>query len=106
MKWFLAMRIIRDRDARKIWICQDSYVDKIVAKYNLQGRKSPDTPLSTDDLVPFQGTATPQEVASYQSKVGSIIYPTSITRPDIAFASSRLASFMQNPSPTHQLAAE
>jgi hypothetical protein len=56
---------MRDRTARKIWICQDVYIDKIVSKYNLQDRKSPDTPISTDDLVAYKGTATLQERVAY-----------------------------------------
>jgi hypothetical protein len=47
-----------------------------------------------------------QSKASYQSKVGSIIYPICMTRPDIAYASSQLAQFMHNPSDDHYLAAD
>jgi hypothetical protein len=47
-----------------------------------------------------------QSKASYQSKVGSIIYPTYMTRLDIAYANSQLAQFMHNPSDDHYLAAD
>jgi hypothetical protein len=62
--------------------------------------------MSTDDLVAYKGTATLQERVAYQSRVGSLIYPTSISRPDIAFASSRLARFMHNPGEIHLIAAD
>jgi len=29
LKWFLGIRVLRDRKARKIWLCQDSYITKI-----------------------------------------------------------------------------
>ncbi|CRL22251.1 Reverse transcriptase, RNA-dependent DNA polymerase [Penicillium camemberti] len=44
------------------------------------------TPLPVDDLTPYKGTATPQEILLYQKKVGSASYTTTITRPDAAKA--------------------
>ncbi|KAM4067341.1 reverse transcriptase (RNA-dependent DNA polymerase) [Hirsutella rhossiliensis] len=32
VSWFLGIRVIRDRDARKVWLCQDSYIDKIATQ--------------------------------------------------------------------------
>ena len=29
LKWFLGIRILRDRSERKIWTLQDSYIEKI-----------------------------------------------------------------------------
>ncbi len=29
LKWFLGIRNLRDRDERKIWICQDSYISNV-----------------------------------------------------------------------------
>lgn len=100
------MRIISDRPNRKIWIYQDSYIGKIMNKYGLQGRAIPDTPMAIELLIPYDGVADPKSRALYQSKVGSIIYPMSISRPDIAFTSSTLAHFMQNPGPEHHKAID
>ena len=36
LAWFLGIRIVRDREAKKLWLCQDSYIDKVVSKYRLQ----------------------------------------------------------------------
>jgi hypothetical protein len=36
LQWFLSIRIIRDRDNRKIWLCQDSYIIKMTSKFNLK----------------------------------------------------------------------
>ena len=41
----------------------------------------------------------------YQRKIGSVLYPAVITRPDIAFTAARLSSFLSNPSPDHMAAA-
>jgi hypothetical protein len=50
LDWFLDIRIIRDRGQGKLWICQDSYIEKIIHKYNLQFRKYPSTPMPIDSL--------------------------------------------------------
>jgi len=51
--------------------------------------------------LPNQQKATIQQIHEYQSKIGSLIYATIITRPDCAFAASELAKYMQNPSQEH-----
>ena len=33
LHWFLNIRIIRDRPARRLWLCQDSYVDSLAHDY-------------------------------------------------------------------------
>ena len=37
LKWFLGIRVLRDRAARKLWLCQDSYIEKIVNQYGCKG---------------------------------------------------------------------
>ena len=106
MKWFLKVRIERDREARKIWICQDTYIKKMARRFQLDKKECPPTPMGTEHLIKYEGIATPHERLRYQQKVGSLTYATTISRPDIAFASSKLASHMQNPSPQHELAAD
>lgn len=96
------IRIHRDRDARKVWLCQYSYSDKIVAIFNLQkATRPPHTPLPIGALTPHEGEASPQEIYAYQQRVGSIT-----ARPDISRPCSRLAEFMKNPSPAHAAAAD
>jgi len=59
LSWFLGIRIIRDRSQRKLWLCQDSYVDKITKKFHLEYMKPAHSPMHTDELVPYEGKATP-----------------------------------------------
>jgi reverse transcriptase-like protein/Pol polyprotein/gag-pre-integrase-like protein len=101
LKWFLGIRVIRDLENRKLWLCQDSYVEKITHRFHLEDRKVPPTPMSTGHLVKNEGQATPQEVHLYQQKVGSLLYVTTITRPDAAKAASKLSEFLLNPSARH-----
>jgi reverse transcriptase-like protein len=106
LSWFLGIRIIRDRSQRRLWLCQDSYVDKIIKKFHLEYAKPAHIPIQTEELVPYEGTAMPQEIYAYQQKVGSLQYAATITRPDLARTTSKLSEFLQNPSPQHHRAAD
>jgi hypothetical protein len=106
LTWFLGIRLLRDREAHKVWLCQDSYIDKIVTRFHLEHHKLASTPLPLDDLLPYEGEATPQEIHAYQERVGSINFPAVVTRPDIAFTASLLSTFLCNPSPAHLAAAD
>jgi hypothetical protein len=57
------------------------------------------------ELLPRDDIALAPNITKYQKKVGSILYAAVITRPDVAFAASRLAWFLTNPGPAHQAAA-
>jgi hypothetical protein len=102
LSWFLGIRILRDRPRRRLWLCQDSYIEKIVSKFHLDDVKPATTPMVTEELIPYEGQATPEKIYAYQQKVGSLQYAATISRPDTARAASRLAEFLTNPSPYHQ----
>lgn len=106
LKWFLGIRVIRDRDDRKLWLCQDSYLENLAKKFDLTGSVRFKTPMGVEELLPNEGLATPEFQLLYQQKIGSIIYPSIITRPDVAFACNKLSQFLQNPSKAHMVAAD
>jgi transposase InsO family protein len=106
LKWFLGIRVIRDRPNRKLWLCQDSYIEKIANRFNLVVDKFPKTPMTTDLLHKNPDTATAQVIHSFQQKVGSLLYATVITRPDAARAAGKLGEFLMNPSMSHHDAAD
>ena len=99
--WFLNIRIVRDRTNKKLWLCQDSYIESMAARYGLITNRRVDTPLSIEPLLPFGGVATASQIHGFQAKVGSAQYATTITRPDAAKATSKLAEFLLNPGPKH-----
>jgi hypothetical protein len=106
LKWFLGVRIIRDRSSRKLWLCQDAYIGKIASKFHLLRDKWA-TPMTTDELGAFHPEQPPskQTIYSYQQLIGSLNYAAVITRADVARAASKLAEFLQNPAPQHIKAA-
>lgn len=101
---FLNVRIVRDRKQKKVWLCQDAYMDKLVSRFHLDAGISPriTTPLSTAFTdTPFEGEASAEQRIGFQQRVGSIIYPSIVARPDLALAATKLSRFNQNPSPEH-----
>lgn len=101
---FLGIRIIRNRQQRKIYLVQDTYVDKIVSKFNIEHFSMAKLPIQPKPLEPYSGIAKPESINLYQQKVGSVLYPSIISRPDIAYAASHLSQFLTNPGPDHHAA--
>jgi hypothetical protein len=66
ISWFLGIRIIRGHNLKCIWLCQDSYIGKITAKFNLKYHKPAHIPLSTEELIPYKGKAIAQDIYAYQ----------------------------------------
>ncbi|KAF7573323.1 hypothetical protein PtrM4_082280 [Pyrenophora tritici-repentis] len=105
LQWFLGVEVMRNRKQKTIQLSQAAYVDKISQLINHQNVRH-DTPMSGIELRPREGLAAPAEVNKYQRKIGSLLFAAVTTRPDIAFATSRLARFLINPSTEHQDAAD
>jgi hypothetical protein len=105
LQWFLRMEVIRDRTRKTIQLSQASYVDKISHLITRQDIRH-DTPMSGIELKPRDDLAQPAEINLYQRKIGSLLFAAVTTRPDIAFATSRLARFLMNPGKEHQEAAD
>lgn len=105
LQWFLGIEIIRDRKTRLIWLCQSDYLDKIGNLSDTKG-EIPTYPMKKEELRPYDGRATAASINRYQRKIGSILYAAVITRPDVAFAISRLSRFNTNPGPEHHRAAD
>ncbi|KAJ6437664.1 Cut9 interacting protein Scn1 [Purpureocillium lavendulum] len=107
LKWFLGIRILRDRTARKLWLCQDSYIDNIANQYGIAKRDHFKGNLfPSNKLQPREDQSTPNQVHRYQQKVGSVNYVAVITRPDIAKPISKLAEHLLNPSERHDHLAD
>lgn len=103
-QWFLGIHILRQRSQRVIWLAQDAYLEKVANRFEIDLSKSPDTPLEMIDLDESKNQATPKSTHEYLGKIGSILFAAISTRPDIAFAASKLARFNTNPSERHHKA--
>ncbi|EKG09075.1 Reverse transcriptase RNA-dependent DNA polymerase, partial [Macrophomina phaseolina MS6] len=108
IQWFLALRIVRNRQERLLWLSQESYINSLITKYNVKEANAPATPLPQDEpLTPNEDShATPQNVHTFQSKMGSVQFAAISTRADIAFAASALSAYLTNPSHRHLALAQ
>ncbi len=59
------------------------------------------TLMATEELVPYEGKVSSQDIYIYQRKVGSLFYIIIITRPDVARVVVKLSEFLQNPLSYH-----
>jgi hypothetical protein len=108
-RWFLGMRIDRDRQNRKLYLSQTSYIQKIAEQFGLTGiNTKADTPMTEHELLPAPDdeTITPESNHLYQSKIGSLLFAAISTRPDLAFAASRLSRFNHRAGKLHHDAAD
>ena len=97
---FLGMRI--RRQGQRISIDQQSYLQKVLQSVGMTNAKPAPTPLPAGyQPEPAKSPATPQLRQRYQSMVGSLLYLMIGTRPDIAFAVTKMAQFAANPSEDH-----
>jgi hypothetical protein len=106
VKSFLGINVIRDWDSHLIAINQAAFIDHLLADFGLTDANSAGSPL--DPSLPLL-KAKPRDVMCnaeyYQHVTGSLNHLAVYTRPDIAFAVSKLAQFNSNPTMTHLKAA-
>ncbi|CAI7740343.1 unnamed protein product [Closterium sp. NIES-53] len=101
VKYYLGMHVERDLDKGVLRLHQRKYCEGLVEKYGLQDGGKPATPLPSGFSVE---TCADEEVVGesdkklFHSMVGALNYAANHTRPDIAFATSRLASVVSRPS--------
>jgi hypothetical protein len=104
VKRFLGMDVHQDSEGN-IRISQKDYVESILKKYNMEttGTRSAKTPFAPGTkLQKFEETATDEDKLTYQGMVGSLMYASTCTRPDLAYATSTLSRFNNNnPGPMH-----
>ena len=86
------------RPDRKIYLCQDAYIERMVNSLKHPPTPNADYPLSPYcDLSPSTGEVDEAAVKEYQRLIGAINWAAVATRPNIAHAVSVLASHLLNP---------
>ena len=94
----LGIKIIKRPDG--LVLSQSHYVDKILGKFNKDDNQLANTPFDTNiQLTKNHGECISQ--GEYARVIGSLMYLMSCTRPDIAFAVSKLSRYTSNPGVIH-----
>ena len=103
---FLGMDIQRDRTARIITLTQSRIIRDLLEKYGMAECKPLVTPLSTAIKLTKDGELLDTSTNTFAQLIGSLMYISVCTRPDIAQAVGALARYMAKPTVTHWQAAK
>ena len=98
---FLGVKIVYLKE-NKIWIGQQTYTTEILKKFQMENSKPVSTP--TEHSTKLVKTSTESQLVDqekYQSAVGSLLYLSTRTRPDIAYAVSSVARYCSQPTLQH-----
>jgi hypothetical protein len=111
LEWFLGMRF--ERTEKELVVSQQAYVERVLKKFGMSECKPVTTPLAENiclsrDSCPEEGSPEQREMRNYDYRglVGSLIYLSTSTRPDLAFCTHLLSSFLNNPGIEHWSAAK
>ena len=100
--YFLGVEIIRNLDKGYTFIHQTAFINRLLDKFNKSDIKPKSIPLPIGlKLIKNDELASAKDIKKYQQEIGSLIYLTTYTRPNIAQAVNLCARFMSNPSYNH-----
>ena len=99
---YLGIRITRDRAHRRIWIDQEAYINSALSRFCLMDANDTKTPLPAGvHLTKSENPSSTNLRTEYQQLIGTLLYAALGTRPDIAFAVTRLSQFNSDPTEEH-----
>ena len=103
VSFYLGMNIEHNREHHTIDIHQHSYIRKILAKFRMDESRPVATPMAMKlhKREPDEEACDP---TIYQSKIGSLMYGMTATRPDIAYAIGVLSRYNHVQSNEHMVA--
>lgn len=97
---FLGVRVVHKSDF--ISLVQDQYAKNVLKRFNMHGCVPVSTPIETGAVL-LKRFSDEKEFHSsvFQSAIGSLLYLSNFTRPDLCFSVHKLAQFSKDPSKTH-----
>ncbi|KAJ9517240.1 hypothetical protein QJQ45_009139 [Haematococcus lacustris] len=104
---FLGMRIAFDRAAGILRLTQQQYIEQLLQRFGLAECNPRQLPLSPGTQLVKEGEQlSEQHTLRYRELVGGLLWLSTCTRPDIAFAVGQLTRYMQSPTREHEQAAQ
>lgn len=99
---FLGVRFIRDREGA--WLSQSQYIATVLQKFGLSDCKSVATPMciSLGDSEHSESI----DQTSYQEMIGTLLFLSTRTRPDISSTVGILSRFASDPRRIHEVAVK
>ena len=106
-KQILGIRIIRDRNEKKLWLSQKHYIKRVLQRFHMEKAKVVSTPLATHFKLSSKQSLSNEDEKLYMqrvpyvSAVRSLMYAMVCTRPDIAHDVGTVSRFLSNPGREH-----
>ena len=101
------MQILRGRKAKKLWLSQEKYIERVLERFNMKHPKPVSTPLGSHFKLRKRTCSSSkkekEDITStiYSLAVRSLMYAMVCTQPDIAHAVGVVSRFMVNPGKDH-----
>lgn len=103
VKSFLGIQVHQTTD--EIWIGQPAYTRSVLEKFGMCNSKPVATPVDSSTRLTYEcGEKCDQQL--YQAVVGTLLYLSVWTRPDIGYAVSSVAKFCADPRKEHWVAVK
>ena len=102
LKWILGIEIKRDRANRTIKLSQSTYISQMLQNFGMFDCKPIGTPIE-GNLRRLRGG---KPDTNYMSIVGSLLYASMVSRPDITYSVQALSRHFQSTGPEHLVAAK
>ena len=104
---FLGVQVVQDHKNGTIWIGQPTYTQGMLKRFGMENCKHVATPVETGTKLQ-KATEKSDRVdkSHYQSIVGSLLYLSTRTRPDITFAVGLVARYCSDPTSQHLTAVK
>jgi hypothetical protein len=105
--WVLGIKVTHDRTACTILLFQTAYIKSILKCFNLSNAKPLLMPMTPSIVYSKQDSPShPDEVVHmsmipYQKAIGSLMYASVATCPNITFTITLLSQFLGNPGEAH-----
>jgi hypothetical protein len=106
---FLGIKIYRDENGTGITLGQKASITTILRRFGMEHSHSASSLMSPNiqlDLAEDRGEKELEDITDYQAVVGSLMYATLATRPDISYVIAALSGYNSRPFTSHMTAAQ
>jgi hypothetical protein len=99
--YFLGMKVYRNRKSETLKLTQSKLTGELLQRYEMEAARGRNVPMSPGEKMQRDGEPPDHKKFPYSELVGSLLYLSLCTRPDIAQSVGVLARYMATPTKDH-----
>jgi len=103
---FIGIKVMRDRKAKKNTLSNPGHTAALLEAFGMEMATPNQTPMASEVKLAKTGSDLLPDGNRYAALLGSLLYLSTMTRPDISFAVGVLSRFMSFPEKAHMRAAK